>query len=86
MQNNKSILKTANEAIAIEDIEILLTFCDDNIHWLTVGEDAIVGKKAVRRWMKKEYVHPPRFSVTNMVAEGDLAGRYRGDRSRRLRW
>lgn len=72
MSDNKIALQAANEAIAVGDIEGFLFFCDDDIQWLTVGEDAIQGKQALREWMKIGYAEPPRFSVTDLVAEGDL--------------
>ncbi|MGY0556921.1 MULTISPECIES: nuclear transport factor 2 family protein [unclassified Lysobacter] len=72
MFDNKIVLKTANEAISAGDIEGFLSFCDDDIHWVTIGGDALQGKESVREWMKIEYVDPPRFSVTDLVAEGDL--------------
>jgi uncharacterized protein len=70
--DNKLALKMANEAISAGDIEGFLSFCDDGIHWVTIGGDAIQGKETVRQWMKTEYVEPPRFSVKDLVAEGDL--------------
>lgn len=72
MSDNKIVLKTANEAVAAGDIEGFLSFCDDDIHWQMMGADAIQGKESLRQWMKTEYGEPPRFSVTDVVAEGDL--------------
>lgn len=72
VSDNKLVLKTANEAISAGDIEGFLSFCDDDIRWKIMGGDAIQGKESVRQWMKSEYVEPPRFCVTDLVAEGDL--------------
>lgn len=72
MPDNKDVLKMANEAISAGDVEGFLAFCDDDIHWEMMGGVAIQGKEALRQWMKREYVEPPRFSVTDVVAEGDL--------------
>lgn len=72
MPDNKVVLKTANEAISAGDVEGFLSFCDDDIHWEMMGGNAIQGKEALRQWMKSEYAEPPRFFVTDLVAEGDL--------------
>lgn len=68
---NKRALTAANAAIASGDIEQFLLHCADDIVWTTVGEPPIVGKEAVRQWMKDAYAEPPRFTVEQLVAEGD---------------
>ena len=72
MSDNKTILKTANEAISAGDVEGFLAFCDRDIHWEMMGGASIRGKEALRQWMTGEYVTPPRFSVAALVAEDDL--------------
>ncbi|QWF17025.1 nuclear transport factor 2 family protein [Lysobacter capsici] len=69
---NKSVLEAANRAISEGNIEGFLSFCSDDLEWTTVGKQTLNGKDAVRRWMKAAYVEPPRFSVTDLVAEADL--------------
>lgn len=69
MTDNTAILKRANERIAAGDIEGFLEFCDDDIRWTTVGETPLVGKRAVREWMADAYVQPPKFAVSEMVAD-----------------
>lgn len=69
---NKSVLETANKAISEGDIEGFLSFCTQDLEWTMVGEETIEGKDAVRRWMKTAYTQPPRFTVTDMVADADL--------------
>lgn len=67
---NKTVLQRANAAVAAGDNEGFLSFCADDIVWSTVGGDTLRGKEAVRAWMAKEYVEPPRFTVHNLIAEG----------------
>lgn len=69
---NKAVLQQANAAISSGDHEGFLAFCAEDITWTTVGEDSIHGKQAVRAWMDKTYVEPPRFSVDTLIAEGDF--------------
>lgn len=71
-EKNKTVLKNANAEIAKGNIEGFLSFCADDIEWTTVGENTIEGKEAVRQWMVKAYVEPPKFTVINLIAEGDL--------------
>ena len=68
---NKAVLLAANSAIDKGDIEGFLSFCTDDLQWTVVGEMTLRGKDAVRRWMAKEYVEPPQYTVANLIAEGD---------------
>ncbi|MES2625391.1 MAG: nuclear transport factor 2 family protein [Pseudomonadota bacterium] len=70
--NNKAILQKANAAISTGDTEGFLAFCADDIKWTTVGADTLHGKEAVRQWMATAYVEPPRFTVSNLIADGDF--------------
>lgn len=70
--DNKAILLAANAAVEKGDIEGFLQFCAEDIEWETVGEAVIKGKPALRQWMKQAYAQPPRFSVTDLVAENDM--------------
>lgn len=69
--SNKAILEKANAAIAAGDIEGFLSFCADDIEWTSVGDKTLKGKEAVRGWMLEEYAQPPKFSVTQLIADGD---------------
>ena len=71
-EKNKTVLKNANAEIAKGNIEGFLSFCADDIAWTTVGENTLKGKEAVRQWMAKAYVEPPKFTVTSLIAEGDV--------------
>ncbi|WP_404788337.1 SDR family NAD(P)-dependent oxidoreductase [Altericista sp. CCNU0014] len=69
---NKTILLEANAAIAEGKNERFLSFCADDMEWTFVGEKTLKGKEAVRQWMATAYVEPPKFMVTNLIAEGDF--------------
>ncbi len=68
---HKEILTKANEAIAQRDFDGFLVHCTDDTVWNFVGERTLRGKDAVRRWMAETYKEPPRFSVREMIAEGE---------------
>lgn len=69
---NKTVLRNANAAVSNGDNEGFLSFCADDIIWSTVGGDTLRGKEAVRAWMAREYTVPPRFTVQQLIADGDL--------------
>ncbi|TYT25952.1 nuclear transport factor 2 family protein [Luteimonas viscosa] len=71
-EQNKTTLQTANAAIRRGDNEGFLAFCTEDIQWTTVGGETLDGKQAVRQWMRANYTKPPRFTVTDLVAEGEL--------------
>lgn len=69
---NKAVLQDANTAVRAGDHEGFLSFCTEDITWSTVGGETLHGKDAVRAWMKEAYLAPPRFTVHQMIGEGDL--------------
>jgi ketosteroid isomerase-like protein len=71
-EQHKATLQQANAAITEGDIEGFLAHCTDDIRWTTVGEPSIEGKEAVRRWMAREYVKPPPFTISRLIVEGDF--------------
>lgn len=70
--NNKTILEKANAAITAGDYEGFLYFCTDDTEWTFVGDQTLSGKEAVRHYMAKEYIEPPKFAVENIIAEGNF--------------
>jgi ketosteroid isomerase-like protein len=70
--NNKIILEQANAAVIRGDIEEFLTFCSDDTIWTFVGDKQLVGKEAVRQYITKAYVEPPKFTVEILIAEQDF--------------
>ena len=69
---NKEILQKANEAVAQGDNEGFLSYCTEDVIWIFVGDQVLQGKEAVRQYMTKVYVEPPKFMVENFIAEGDF--------------
>lgn len=72
IENNKEILKKANEAITNGDYERFLSFCTEDTKWIFVADETLQGKEAVRQYMAKTYVEPPKFKVDNLISEGDF--------------
>ena len=71
-EQNKAILAESNAAIAEGNNEGLLSFCADDTEWTFVGDKTLKGKEAVRQYMATTYIEPPKFTVTNLIAEGDF--------------
>src|SRR5687768_8607363 len=69
---NKATLEAANAAITQGNYEGFLSFCADDIEWAFVGDKTLNGKEAVRQWMATTYVEPPKFMVSNLIAEDDF--------------
>ena len=69
---NKAILISANEAVTNGDHEGFLSFCTEDTEWNFVGEQILRGKEAVRQYMVKAYLEPPKFMVAQLIAEGDF--------------
>lgn len=70
-ENNKIILKKANEAVSKGNYEEFLQYCTDDTKWIFVGDQVLNGKEAVRKWMLNEYIEPPHNDVKNVIAEND---------------
>lgn len=68
---NKAILTKGNAAIAKGDYEGFLSLCTEDTEWTFVGDQVLKGKEAVRQWMARTYIKPPKVTVTNLIAEGD---------------
>jgi ketosteroid isomerase-like protein len=69
---NKGVLLRANEAVVRGDHEGFLSYCTEDVVWEFVGERTLEGKEAVRRYMGETYVEPPRFTVLQLIAEGEF--------------
>jgi ketosteroid isomerase-like protein len=71
--NNKEIVGKVNTAFAENSIDGFLSFCTDDVEWTMVGDKTVKGKDAVRDWMGSMATsEPPKFTVQNVVAEGDF--------------
>jgi ketosteroid isomerase-like protein len=71
-EQNKTVLKNANAAVATGDYEGFLSYCTEDIEWTFVGDRTLKGKEAVRRYMHSTYIEPPQFVVDQFIAEGDF--------------
>jgi ketosteroid isomerase-like protein len=69
--SNQEILSTANEAITKGDYEGYLSYCAENTDWTFEGEQRLIGKEAVRQYMKRTYLTPPVFTTDKMIASED---------------
>ena len=69
---NKTILQKANEAITKGDYEGFLSYCTEDTEWIFIGDKSLHGKDAVRQYMATAYVEQPRFTVENLIAEGEF--------------
>ncbi|MGH9323592.1 MAG: nuclear transport factor 2 family protein [Vicinamibacteria bacterium] len=79
---NKETVERINEAFADGSTEGFLSFCADDVEWTMVGEKTVKGKDQMRKWMASMDMEPPKFTVTAIVAEGDLVAAY-GDMTMR---
>ncbi len=71
-EKNKAILEKGNAAIAEGNNEGFLSFCADDTEWTFVGDKTLKGKEAVRQYMAATYIEPPKFTVDNLIAEGEF--------------
>jgi uncharacterized protein len=71
-EKHKAILEKGNAAIAEGNHAGFLSFCTDDTQWTFVGDRTLKGKEAVRHYMATTYIEPPKFTVTNLIAEGDF--------------
>jgi ketosteroid isomerase-like protein len=72
IESNKAILEKANAAFAKGDFEGFLSFCTEDTKWTYVGDRILDGKGAVRRYIAETYTEPSKFTVENVIAEGDF--------------
>ncbi len=72
IENNKEVLEKANAAITGGDNEGFLSRCTEDTEWIFVGDKTLQGKEAIRQWMAMAYLEPPKFTVENLIAEGDF--------------
>ncbi len=68
---NQEVLTAANAAISRGDYEGYLAFCADNTDWTFEGEQRLIGKDAVRAYMKRTYLTPPVFTTEKLIAIDD---------------
>ncbi|GAA4457116.1 hypothetical protein GCM10023189_27340 [Nibrella saemangeumensis] len=72
IESNKAILEKANAAFAKGDFEGFLSFCSEDTKWKYVGDRILDGKESVRRYIAEMYTELSKFTVENLIAEGDF--------------
>lgn len=72
MVTNKALLKNANDALQRGDIDAFLSFCTDDTKWVFVGEKTLIGKEAVKQYLKEAYTETTQFTIEQMIEEGDF--------------
>ena len=70
---NKEIVEKVNASFAEGGVEGFLSHCADDVVWTMVGNKTTRGKKDIREWMASMDMEPPKFTVANIIAEGDFA-------------
>ncbi len=71
-EKNKALLEQGNAAVTEGNYEGFLSLCAEDTEWTFVGDNTLRGKDAVRQYMAATYIEPPKFAVTNLIAEGDF--------------
>ena len=70
---NKEIVGKINDSFAEGNTDGFLSYCADDIEWTMIGDQTVIGKDAIREFMKSmEGAEPPTFNFDKTVAEGDL--------------
>jgi hypothetical protein len=70
--NRKEIVQRINEGFRDNNVEKVLSFCTDDLTWTMVGDTTVRGKDAIRKWMASMDPQPPKFTIQQTVAEGDV--------------
>lgn len=73
---NKEIVEKVNASFAEGGVEGFLSHCADDVVWTMVGNKTTRGKNAIREWMASMDIEPPKFTVDNIIAEGDFVTAY----------
>lgn len=69
---NTSILVNANEKVRKGEYEAYLSYLTEDTKWVFVGERTLLGKEAVRQYIKEFYLAPPVFDMEKAIEEGDF--------------
>ena len=76
MSTNKEVVEKVNASFAEGGVEGFLSQCADDVVWTMVGNKSTKGKEAIREWMASIDMEPPKFTVDNIIAEGDFVTAY----------
>lgn len=73
---NKEIVEKVNASFAEGGVEGFLSHCADDVVWTMVGNKTTRGKNAIREWMASMDMETPKFTVDNIIADGDFVTAY----------
>ena len=73
---NKEIVEKVNASFAEGSVEGFLSHCTDDVVWTVVGNETTRGKNAIREWLASMNMEPPKFTVNNIIADGDFVSAY----------
>lgn len=71
VMNNTEILLEANQLVREGKYEEYLAYLTEDSQWEFVGERTLLGKEAVRQYIREFYLAPPLFDMERSIAEGD---------------
>ncbi|SMP15391.1 nuclear transport factor 2 family protein [Flavobacterium hercynium] len=69
---NTTTLINANEHVKKGDYEAYLSYLTEDTKWVFIGERTLLGKEAVRQYIKEFYLAPPIFDMEQAIEEGDF--------------
>jgi len=72
IMNNTKILLDANQLVREGRYEEYLSYLTEDSKWVFVGERTLLGKEAVRQYIKEFYLAPPIFDMERSIEEGDF--------------
>ena len=73
---NKAIVEKVNEAFAANNVEGFLACCASDVVWTMLGDRTVKGVDAIRSWMASMPAEAPKFSVDQVIGEGDFVVAY----------
>lgn len=71
MMNNTKILLDANQLVREGKYEEYLSYLTEDSKWVFVGERTLLGKEAVRQYIKEFYLAPPIFDMEKSIEQGE---------------
>jgi len=69
--NRREIVQWINDGFAENNLEKVLSFCNDDLIWTMVGETTVRGKDAIRQWIASMDPQTPKITIRQVVVEGD---------------
>lgn len=70
--DNTKILLDANQLVREGKYEEYLGYLTEDSKWVFVGERTLLGKEAVRQYIKEFYLAPPIFDMERAIEGGDF--------------